>query len=111
MVPRDPYTPWKLWAALAAVLIALPMACSQAHAAPVLETRLNDRVHITLHNDACTIEAVRGGEYLRAAWVEDGKLVEGCWAYIAAAGVVVFYFADFTIGAIPGRQFHKVVES
>lgn len=111
MIPRDPFTPWKLWAAGVLVLILLPMACQSAHAKPILEARLNDRVTITLHDEVCALPAVSGGEYVRAVWVEDGKPVEGCWAFIKVAGVVVFYFADRTIGALSGAAFTKVQES
>lgn len=109
MTPRDPYTPWKIWAALALAFILLPMACQPALAEPVLSARLkNGAVIVTLYDEPCALEALSGSECLRATWAADGVPVEGCWALARPLDVVIFYFVDRTLAAVHTSLFRPV---
>lgn len=66
-------------------------------------------VTVTLHKEDCKgfpIENLKS----RAVWREKGKDVEGCWG-ASPIGVVMFYFADRTVAAIPVQAFQRVTDS
>jgi len=93
------------------LLVVLLMAfVHKVHAAPVMQAAVND-VAIVLHDEACQIEAVGGEKYLRAQWITPNGAIEGCWGLIPvhpSFRVVVFYFMDKTIAAVPASMFTRV---
>lgn len=107
MTPRDPYTPWKLWAALALALIALPIACQTVQAKPVFQSSLSGgRISVVLHDEPCTVAGSPKNLRWRGTWVEDGKVYEGCWGFFPN-DIVVMYFDDGTATAIPAQLFRQ----
>lgn len=94
---------WWLWAAIVLCVIAIPgLVLAQAY--QVTE----GGVTISLYQEPCRLkEAVTNLPY-RAVWTEGGKDVEGCFAIRAEAGIVVFYFADKTVGIAPAKAFSRV---
>lgn len=84
-----------------------------AQAAPVMQAAA-ENVVLLLHDEACAIPAVGGGQYHRAQWIESGKPVEGCWTVVPITPqlrVVLFYFLDRTIAAVPAGMFVRVSSS
>jgi hypothetical protein len=105
MTPRDPYTPWRLWALAALVFILLPIACHQANAEARFIARSGTAV-IVLHDEPCALPAVTNLLF-RATWLQDGKLNEGCWSPSAVLPVVMMYFDDKTVAVAPVQAFEK----
>lgn len=77
-----------------------------AYSEPVYEVR-DEGILITLYTEACTLPAVINLP-ARAEWVENGVTTEGCWTVSSSIPVVVVYFADKTVVAIPAQGFTKV---
>lgn len=89
---------------LAAIALAvLPLS---AGAQPMYEAK-TEGVRIVLYDEPCALSEVTNLK-LRAVWSEDGKDFEGCWSIQAQLGVLVAYFADKTVAAIPIRAFARV---
>lgn len=88
----------------AAALVLLLGYFIGAHAAPVA-TAGDDRVVVTLTDEKCTLPAVSNLP-MRATWKEGGTTHEGCYA--VAPGLVLFYFADKSVVAIPAQAFRRV---
>lgn len=64
-------------------------------------------VSIMLYSDSCALPAVTNLRS-RATWTEGGATIEGCWGGDPNSGVVLTYFADKTVVAIPIRAFVPV---
>lgn len=75
-------------------------------AEPVLQTQTADGIVITLHTEKCELKEVSNLPY-RITWQEKGKSTEGCFG--SNGRVVIFYFADKTVGVIPVQVFEKVI--
>lgn len=66
-----------------------------------------DGAKIVLTDEPCKLSAVSNLKY-RAVWHEKGQAHEGCWAPRPDMGVVMSYWADKTVTAIPIHTFVKV---
>lgn len=89
--------------AVALVMIFWPM---QASADPLFQAKTPEGVVITIHNDKCALPEVENLP-TRITWDEKGKITEGC--YGIKHGIVIFYFADKTVGIIPAQIFERVI--
>ena len=85
---------------LAASLI---LYVGQGRAAPVAEAG-GEGVRVLLTDEPCALPAVANLKN-RATWTEAGKVTEGCWA--AGRGLVMLYFADKTVVAVPAQAFSR----
>ena len=81
---------------------------TKAHAEPVMQTS-EGGVTVQLWTDACALQKQISNLPYKATWHENGKVIEGCWGARPDAGVVIFYFADKTVGMAPIQAFVKVV--
>ena len=63
-------------------------------------------MRVVLYDEACALEAVTNLPS-RATWTEKGKVFEGCWA--ANSNLILAYFDDRTVIAVPLRVFQKVM--
>lgn len=96
-----------IWAVMCGGLLALVLYPGTSRAQPVFEAR-TEAVRIVLYDEPCTLPEVTNLK-LRAVWTENGKDFEGCWSAMAPLGVVMGYFADKTVAAIPMSAFQRVV--
>jgi hypothetical protein len=88
------------------LLLALVLLLSfPANAGPVFIGKF-EQMTIVLHDDPCKLEAVSNLKR-RATWQDKDGITEGCWGYIPQIGVVIFYFADKTVTALPMPFFEK----
>lgn len=67
-----------------------------------------DGARIVLHDEPCALKGVSNLRY-RATWAEKGKVFEGCWGPRPQEGLVLGFFEDLTVVAIPIQMFAKVV--
>jgi hypothetical protein len=88
-----------------AVLMALVLLPLQAYAEPLYVAETGG-IRITLHSEPCELGAVTNLK-MKATWVENGKVSQGCWA-ATPFGVVVAYFDDKTVATIPVQAFAQV---
>lgn len=96
---------WAGWLILVVAAIVGVLWLSSAQAEPIYRAEANDAV-VVLHDDPCAQDAVVNLKK-RATWTEKGKTFEGCWG-VTTFGVVVMYFDDKTVSAIPVPVFVKV---
>lgn len=89
--------------AACAVLLAA-LVVRPALAAPIFEAAAGDVV-VTLTNEPCKLTAVSNLP-LRATWREAGKTHQGCFG--AVGGVVLGYWSDRTVTALPASVFKPV---
>lgn len=61
-------------------------------------------VVVTLLDEPCALAAVTNLPR-RATWLEAGNTIEGCWAQSAILPLVLTYWADRTVVAIPASAF------
>lgn len=78
-----------------------------ARAEPVYQA-VTGNVRRVLHDDACTLKEITNLPR-RATWTEGGATFEGCWGARPEQGVVLAYFTDKTVAAIPISVFVKVL--
>ena len=74
-------------------------------AAPVAQV-VENNLKITLFDVPCQLTEVSNLQ-MRATWSENGKVFEGCWGG-SPVGVVMLYFSDKSVAAVPVRAFTKV---
>jgi hypothetical protein len=77
-----------------------------ANAEPSYEAS-GDGVRVVVYSEKCSLPEVMNLAQ-RATWTEKGKTTEGC-AGVHPMGVVLFWFSDRTVVAIPTSQFVRVV--
>lgn len=94
--------PWLLWAFIAATAIW----ATKAHALERYEAISEDGVRIVLHDDQCRLAAVKNLKS-RITWHEKGAVVEGCYGQ-HPSGVLIAYFADFTVALFPMNVFQAI---
>jgi hypothetical protein len=83
---------------------AFLLLAANAQAAPLAEA-VSEGVTVTLTDEACALTAVSNLP-LRATWDEGVKRFEGC--YGASGALVVAYWDDRSVTAIPVRAFKRV---
>lgn len=59
---------------------------------------------ITLTDEPCAVSAVANLPF-RATWWEAGKTFEGCYGYSSSDGLILAYFDDKTVVALPVQIF------
>lgn len=94
--------------ALAACLAAVLTAALPVKAAPVFVAEAEGGVRIVLTDEPCALKASVANLPFRATWTEKGTVFEGCFWTNPAIGVVMAYFTDKTVAAIPIPVFRKV---
>ncbi len=72
-----------------------------AYAAPVAIGQ-HEGITVVLTDEPCALDAVSNLQR-RATWTEGGKTFEGCFGILG--GMVVAYFSDKTVAAIPVQHF------
>lgn len=92
---------WWVWLLIVVAIISAPLAFG----APVAQARVQE-VTITLFDDPCVLPAVSNLKQ-RATWTEAGKVYQGCWGS-HALGIIMVYFDDRTIGALPVQAFTRI---
>ncbi len=85
------------------LLLLLPLL---AHASAIA-TAGGEGVRITLYDEPCAIEAVSNLP-LRAQWVEGEKTYEGCWSGSRILPLILTYWSDRTVVAIPRSAFSAI---
>ena len=65
-----------------------------------------DGARIVLTDEPCKLD-VENLKF-RATWTEKGKTFEGCWGARVDTGVILGYFSDKTVVALPIQAFTKV---
>lgn len=90
--------------AFAAAVIVLMLFASVVYAAPIA-TAGDERITVILTDEKCALSAVTNLS-LRATWRENGHTFEGCYA--VARGLVLCYFSDRSVVAIPSQAFQRV---
>lgn len=81
----------------------------QARADPIAQTTAG-AVTVLLHNEPCALKEITNLPN-RATWLEGGAVVEGCFGVRQDTGVVIAYFTDKTVVAIPLQAFARVHSS
>lgn len=92
---------------LVVILSFLAIWATGALAEPVFRAEAESGTVITLHSEDCRLKAVENLK-LRATWLEEGKIVEGCYGGHPAFPLVIFYFADKTVVVLPSEIFQRV---
>lgn len=106
--PRKTMAPY--WVIVAILFgIAAALVSYKLRAEPIARMG-NHQYQITLHKEKCAVPAVTNLPQ-RATWTENGKTFEGCFGVDEELRIVVFYFEDKTVAAIPQRAFKAVIES
>lgn len=85
--------------------LAILLTVGYAIGAPIFEAS-HDGVRIVVYDEPCKLPAVANLPR-RATWAEKGKTFEGC-AGISPIGVVMFFFDDKTVAAVPVQAFTRV---
>lgn len=67
-------------------------------------------VRIVVHTEKCVFKEVSNLTN-RATWEEGGKVIEGCAGVFSQIGLVLFYFADKSVVAVPMQLFSRVSNS
>jgi hypothetical protein len=94
-------------AVLAVIGIALLLYVVNAKAEPTHRTTV-EGVIITLPSEKCGLPEVSILQR-RATWVENGKTFEGCFGYVEALQILMFYFRDDkTVAVVPAGVFVRV---
>lgn len=88
------------------VLLVLLLLLSGPAKAAAVATASQGDVTITLYDDKCALPAVSNLPF-RATWRDATGLHDGC--FDVANGLVLAYFADKTVVAIPARVFKLTV--
>lgn len=91
------------WFVALAFIVALP---TLAFADPMFQAEA-DGAKVVLTDEPCKLQAVANLKY-RATWSEKGKTYEGCFGPRPDMGVVMAYFEDRTVVALPIQMFVKV---
>lgn len=109
IMPREPgrnNSPWWLEWLFVLAVIAIFLWAAGVIAAPIAEAVAGDgSVKVILTDEPCALSAIVNlGK--RVTWAERGGVIEGC--YGIGNGLVLCYFADRTVVAIPSSVFNRV---
>lgn len=107
MLPKTPKSNspwWAEWLFALALLAMMLAATGIVRAAPIAEAGGNG-VKVMLYDEPCALAAVVNLAK-RGTWTQAGTVIEGCWA--VSNGLVLCYWADRTIIAIPSSVFTRV---
>jgi hypothetical protein len=96
------------WIVFVLVMVLLGAVLSVHALAQALYRADAEGLTITLLRDPCKLREVANLPN-RALWQEPGKAaVEGCYGYDSRLGVVLTYWSDRTVVALPGYLFKRV---
>jgi hypothetical protein len=87
-------------------LFVLGGIATGAYAAPVFQAEA-DGIKIVVYEEPCKMPAVSNLKY-RATWHEKGKVFEGCVGAHPQFPIIMGYFADRTVVALPVEMFVRV---
>lgn len=104
--PRLTILPWLLWAVLIGAAIAGVFYASKVHAAPIYQAEQGG-VRVVLTDEDCKLPQV-SNLTKRATWTEDGKTFEGCYGGHPMFPIVMAYFSDKSVVALPVEMFVRV---
>ena len=93
----------------AVIMVALALSIAAAYAKPVAVNTQQAGVTILLTDEKCVLQTISNLPN-RATWNEAGKTFEGCWTVRPDTGVVLIYFEDMSVVAVPVRSFREVTE-
>ena len=93
----------------AVIVLSLSMIVPTLGMAAPLYRASGSGVQIVLTDEPCVLPAVSNLQK-RAMWVEGGVTQEGCWGVSEAVGMVMAYWSDRTVTALPPQIFTKVQE-
>jgi hypothetical protein len=93
----------------AVIVLSLGMIVPSLGMAAPLYRASGGGVQIVLTDEPCAMSAV-SNLAKRSTWTENGKTLEGCWGVSEAVGLVMAYWSDRTVTAIPAQIFVKVQE-
>lgn len=66
-----------------------------------------DGTRIELYREKCKLPDVENLPH-HAVWTEKGVVFTGCWGHNPNIGIVLSYWSDKTVTAIPAQVFRKV---
>lgn len=89
-----------------ALITLAVLLCGQANAEPFAQVQSVDGVRIVLYREDCALSAITNLPG-RATWEDNGKVFEGCWGVRPNMSVVLMYFDDKTVAAIPISSFER----
>lgn len=103
---------WRRVAAVALAGVGLTAALliafypRQSRADPIAQAAAGNGVQVVLHSEPCALKEITNLPN-RATWTEAGASFEGCFGVRPETGVVIAYFTDKTVVAIPNRRIRK----
>ena len=119
--PDDPKRMWArfrrlckyLLCGFAALILALGVLvwlAGHALAGPLFEADGEDErgsgLKVVLYEEPCAIKTI-SNLTRRATWVENGIVIEGCWAPTPVGVVMLYFHADRTMIVIPNTVFQR----
>lgn len=97
------------WIGVACLVFLVLLAATWptgANAAPMFQAQA-EGVKIVIYDEPCKLDAVSNLKH-RATWHEKGKVYEGCAGAHPAFPIIMGYFADKTVVALPVEMFTRV---
>ena len=91
------------------LVLILSMIVPNLSTAAPLYRATGGGVQIVLTDEPCVLKAVSNLQK-RATWTQNGVTQEGCWGVSEAVGMVMAYWSDRTVTALPPQIFTKVQE-
>ncbi len=91
-------------------LFILAALVAEYATAGAIATAQDSGAIVTFYTENCTLKEVTNLPS-RAVWTENGKEIEGCYTVRPDAGLIVFYFADRTVGIVPLQALRRVRET
>lgn len=98
---------WSFWVLLGIALLAV--ISRQVKAEPIVAAE-SEGIRVVIYSDDCQMSDVVSNLPKRATWTDHGKEIEGC-AGAFPGGIVLLYFADKTVVAVPMAMFQRVTEA
>ena len=95
--------PWLLWFFIVVTVIW----ATKAYSAPIYQAT-SEGITVVLTDEPCKFHEVVDLPR-RALWTENGKTFEGCWGAHPAFPIVLAYFSDKSVVALPKEMFTKVI--
>lgn len=95
--------PWLLWF----FIIVTVIWATKSYAGPIYQAE-EGGVRVVLTDEPCKFESVVQLPK-RATWTENGKTFEGCYGGHPIFPIVLCYFSDKSIVALPVEMFKRVV--
>ena len=91
-----------------ALVTLLLLSASVAVAEPLAQLD-RDGERIVIYSEPCELKARVVNLPHRAEWTAVGRVFKGCWA-LSTLGLIILYFDDMTVTAVPAQSFSTVRE-